>query len=91
MSQHPSNPTASIQVLVGVIRVHPPGGRQGDSYTWACSCEIVGDTAYLYGAMAAPKPSERRAIRQALIDIGVRRVEYERKNTKLARVIRTEI
>ena len=83
--------SASIQLLAGVIRVHAPDGHEGDEYIWTCACQIVGDTAYLYGAMRALKPSEYRAVRAALWDAGVRHVIYERKNTKHDREILVEI
>lgn len=74
-----------VQPPAYTARVHDPDGGYGDGWGWACVVEIRGDTAHLSGAERAPKPSETRALRQALRAIGVRRMEWERRNVPLAR------
>jgi hypothetical protein len=82
---------ASLQILSGGIRLHPNGGVLGDAYGWSCWCIQIEDTIYLYGAMSAPSPSQWRAIRSLLKDMGIKHVVYERKNTKYDRTIRKDL
>lgn len=77
--------SATIQPLVGVLRVHPQDGSYLDhtDYGWAASVAFEPEaTARIYGAMRAPKPSQWRAIYAELQRWGVRRAVWERHTAR---------
>lgn len=82
---------ASIQVTTAIVRTHEDGGKYGDPWTWTCTAQIVGDTAYLYAALRAPTNAEARALKKIMRSIGVLHLIWERKNSKLERDTKFEL
>jgi hypothetical protein len=77
----------------GVLRVHPPGSQQelGGPYTWSCTVVRDGDMAELKGTVRAPTLAEWRAVLAALREAGFTFRRHERRNARLARVVRRAI
>ena len=69
---------ADIEPLTAVVRVIP-GGRYGDAYTWSATVRWLDRRAVeILGALRAPRPSEWRAVRNALRQAGVQAVIWRR-------------
>lgn len=77
---------ASIQLLctngslaAGCLRIHEGQGHwvERSSFNWACAIKLDGNTAELWGALAAPPWAARRAIDELLEKIGVSELGYE--------------
>jgi len=71
--------TVTIEAFAHVIRYHEVG-EYGDPYTFACAMTTHGDEATLFAALGTVKPRIRRALAQALREMGIARVRYERRN-----------
>lgn len=73
--------SASIEWLDapgGVLRVHAAGEGYGDPYDWCCTVEAIGKLAILRGVLAAPSPSQWRAMVDALREAGFARARWVR-------------
>lgn len=76
----------SVEWLVIQIRYHPNGGGKGAPYTFSCNVTRMGDVGYI--SMATQNvtggrrftPEVYREIERALRGLGIKRVDYERRN-----------
>lgn len=71
---------ASLEVLGGIIRVHPEGAF-GAPYSWSCHAQFDGPRVVLRSVQRAPTTSEARAVKVLLMEHGITDVTWERKNT----------
>ena len=68
----------ALEGIVGTVRIHTEGG-EGTEWEWACTGQIVGDTLFLHGGQA-PSLKQAREIRELARKMGIKQVEYERRN-----------
>lgn len=72
--------TAHIEKISGIIRVFDEGCEAyKDEYEWCATLRwLEDDIVEVMGAMSAPTPSQWRAIKTALKDIGVKGAVFKR-------------
>lgn len=70
--------SVSIELVTGILRYHPDG-KYGDPYTFVCTVLLDNDTAIIKGAVGEYSRDVRERIKEALMDLGVEHVIYERR------------
>ena len=86
--------TAHIELFAGCLRVFAPGSKYGDEYVFSCSLHWLScEEVELKGITSCAKSpiGYRHAIRDILINHGVKVLRWERKGCGEERLIRVDI
>ena len=85
---------ASVQWLQGnggVLRVHTGEGVIPWPWSWACTIDVEGNTAKLYGVVRAPTTEELVCIRETFKRMGIEWAEWERDKPRGVRNVRVRV
>lgn len=68
----------SVEWIVGIVRYHGEGAGFGSPFRFALTMTVHGPEATFSAGQGTYTPPTRRALRDAMFAIGVKRVRYER-------------
>ena len=86
-------PSVSVEIWSGAIRVHLPGGRHGDPYTWSCGFTTAdgGGTIVLGPTAGAPPMSVVHVMLREFARYRFKVMRWERKTERGARFVNFKI